>query len=107
MDKKDLFKREDLEAELFEAKLLVELMQVARATIVPDMKQKMETTLLDNLRLQEKVMLRDRVIAGHGLFPIYHYDQRVLALRQAVAYWHHQAENKCEIIKNECIRMRK
>lgn len=63
--------RQDLEAELFEAKILIELLLLSKG--MPNhpqlkqidaevLRQKNSELLLENLRLQEKVMVRDRII---------------------------------------------
>lgn len=55
--------------------------------------------VIKNLALQEKVMIRDRIIAEKGFFPIYQYDSRVLSLRKAVVHWYRKAELHSQQLK--------
>lgn len=61
---------------------------------------------MDNLRLQEKVMIRDRIIEGKVFYPIYHYDQRILALRKSVEFWYQKSQNTCKKLTENCKKMR-
>jgi hypothetical protein len=66
------------------------------------LKQKYSNALVEQLRLQEQVMVRDRIIEERGCFPLYHYDQRVSSLRKAVVHWYRQAEQQCLRMRQAC-----
>lgn len=96
---------------MFEAKVVIELLLVSKGipahpqlkqVDVEALKQKYSDLLLENLRLQEKVMVRDRVIEERGFFPIYHYDQRVTTLRKAMVHWYRKAEEECLRMRQTC-----
>lgn len=50
--------------------------------------------------------MKDRIIDDKVFNPIYHYDQRVLTLRRAVAFWYKKAEEECNRMKLRCKDMR-
>lgn len=66
------------------------------------LKQKYSDLLLENLRLQEKIIMKDRIIEEKVFFPIYHYDQRVTTLRKAMVHWYRKAEEECTRMKKRC-----
>jgi vacuolar-type H+-ATPase catalytic subunit A/Vma1 len=70
------------------------------------LRQKYSDLLLDNLRLQEKLMVKDRIIEERVFFPIYHYDQRVTTLRRAMVHWYKKAEEECSRMRKRCRDMK-
>jgi hypothetical protein len=66
------------------------------------LRYKYSNLLLDNLRLQEKNMIKERIIEERVFFPIYHYDQRVTTLRKAMVHWYRKAEEECLRMKLRC-----
>lgn len=86
--------------------MLIELLLVTRSShpqvkLLNDesLRQKYSDLLLESLRLKEKVEARDKFIAEKGMFPVYHYDQRIQTLRKAVGFWYRKAEEECVRMK--------
>jgi hypothetical protein len=71
------------------------------------LKGKYSDLLIENLRMQEKVMARDRIIEERVFLPLYHYDQRVISLRKAMIHWYRKAEGDCLKMKMKCNAMKK
>ena len=105
---KDGWNRLDMQAQLAEADSIIQLLlnnkspgeqkvhRVERAELV-----------IKNLALQEKVMIRDRIIAQKSFFPIYQYEGRVLSLRKAVVHWYRKAELQSQQLKQAVSSIKK
>ena len=49
--------------------------------------EKHQEVLIENLRLQEQIMMKDKIIHQKQFYPLYHYDNRIKTLRDSVAYF--------------------
>jgi hypothetical protein len=44
-------------------------------------------------------MMKDKIIEQKSLFPLYHYDERILMLRKGVDFWYRKAQQYCSSLQ--------
>lgn len=59
----------------------------------------MQDCLLEKLILQEQLEQRNRIIEQKSFYPIYHYDERIQTLKNAVKYFYKMAHHECQKVK--------
>lgn len=52
-------------------------------------------------------MIKDKIIEDRVLFPLYHYDQRILMLRKAVEHWYRRAEQEATKLEQMMVEVKK
>lgn len=52
-------------------------------------------------------MIKEKIIEERVLFPLYHYDERVLMLRKAVEYWYRRAEQEAGRLHQVMVEVKK